>query len=133
MKVLELNPDVIMYYLRSARMLYFIVVLVIFAIFYFWYRGVLLNMAHYRGSVYSGFDFKAITQRFKNARIKNLTLIYFFLVVASLVIVFTFLTYSFIPIYIFRWDLVDILTQFLIGPPLIIFGVRMLGMLEQKH
>jgi len=132
MKVLELNPDVIMYYLRSARMFYFIFVLAIFALIYFWYMGVLLNMAHYHGSLHSGFDFKEIKQRFKNAGIKNLSMIYFFLAVASLILVLTFLTYSFVPVYIFKWDLVDILTQFLIGPLLIISGVRMLGLLDQK-
>ena len=132
MKVLELNPEVIMYYLRSARMLYFLAVIVIFAVIYFWYMGVLLNMAHYRGTVHSGFDFKGIKQRFKNSGIKNLSFIYFFLAVASLILVLTFLTYSFVPVYIFRWDLVDILTQFLIGPLLIISGVRMLGLLDQK-
>jgi hypothetical protein len=133
MKVLELNPDIIMYYLKSAKMLYFIVVLVLFAMIYFWYMGVLLNMAHHRGSVNSGFDLKGINKRIKNAGIKNLSLIYFFLVMASLILVFTFLTYSLVPVYIFKWDLVDILTQFLIGPLLIISGVRMLGLLDQKH
>lgn len=133
MKVLELNPDIIMYYLRSARMLYFIFVLLIFALIYFWYMGVLLNMAHYRGSIYSGFDLKDIKQRIKNVGIKNLSIIYLFLLIASLILVCTFLTYSFVPVYILKWDLVDILTQFFIGPLLIISGVRMLGMLDQKH
>ena len=65
MKVLELNPDVIMYYLHSARTFYFVAVLGMFAIIYFWYMGVLLNMAHYKGSIYSGFDLKGVKKRFK--------------------------------------------------------------------
>jgi hypothetical protein len=132
MKVLELNPDVIMYYLNSSRMLYFIIVFGMFAIIYFWYMGVLLNMAHFKGSIHSGFDFKGIKQRFKNSGIKNLSVVYILIGLASLILVCTFLTYSFVPVYIYKWDLVDILTQFLIGPLMIISGVRMLGLLDQK-
>lgn len=132
MKVLELNPDVIIYYLNSSRMLYFIIVFGMFAGIYFWYMGVLLNMAHFKGSIYSGFDINGIKQRFKNAGIKNLSVVYVLIGVASLILVCTFLTYSFVPVYIYKWDLVDILTQFLIGPLMIISGVRMLGLLDQK-
>ena len=132
MKVLELNPDVIMYYLHSTRTFYFVTVLGMFALIYFWYMGVLLNMAHYKGSINSGFDLKEVKQRFKNAGIKNLTALYIFIGAASLLLVCTFLTYSMVPVYIYKWDVVDILTQFIIGPLMIISGVRMLGLLDQK-
>jgi hypothetical protein len=133
LKILELNPNTILYYLNSSKVLYFTIAGISSAIIYLWYLGVLLNMAHFKGTIYSGFNITNIRLRLKNAGFKNILLVYFLIIFVATILVLTFSTEDIIPIYIYKWNILDIITQFFIAPFLIIFSFRMLGLLDQKY
>ena len=132
LKILEMDPNIILSYLQSSKMIYFAFALISSAFIYFWYMGVLLNMAHFNGTINSGFNVNKIRQRFQNAGIKNIFFVYSFIIFITLMLLFTFSTYDIVPIYIYKWNIIDIIMQFIIGPFLIISAFRMLGLLDQK-
>ena len=132
LEILEMNPNIILFYLASSKMIYFAIALISSAFIYFWYLGVLLNMAHFDGTINSGFEFNKIRIRLKNAGLKNLFFVYFCIILITIILVITFSTYDIIPIYIYKWNIIDIIVQFFIGPVIIISSFRMLGLLDQK-
>jgi len=132
LEILEMNPNIILFYLASSKMIYFAIALISSAFIYFWDLGVLLNMAHFDGTINSGFEFNKIRIRLKNAGLKNLFFVYFCIILITIILVITFSTYDIIPIYIYKWNIIDIIVQFFIGPVIIISSFRMLGLLDQK-
>jgi hypothetical protein len=132
LKIIEMNPNIILAYLESSKMIYFSLAIILSAFIYFWYMGVLLNMARYKGSISSGFNFKGISHRLSDAGIKNLILVYFFIIIVATILLVAFSsTIETIPLNIYVWNAGDILIQLFIAPYIIIFAFRMLGLLDQ--
>ncbi len=131
LKILEMNPNVILFYLESSKMFYFAFAIILSAFIYFWYLGVLLNMARYKGNIRSGFDIEGIRLRMSESGIKNLLIVYFFIIfVATILLVAFSTTIETIPLNIYQWNVGDILIQLLIAPYTIILAFRMLGLLD---
>jgi len=131
LQLLELNPNIISGYLQSSKTLYSALALILSALIYFWYLGVLINMGHNKGNIRSGFDLKGISLRLREAGIGNLLVVYFFIVfVATILLVAFFSTIETIPLNIYQFNVGDILIQLLIALYTIIFAFRMLGLLD---
>jgi hypothetical protein len=131
LQILELNPIVIFSILESSKMFYFSLALILSACIYFWYLGVLLNMAHNNGTIISGFKIKSVRFRLYKAGFKNLLFIYFFIVfIATILLVAFSSTIETIPMTIYQWNAGDILIQLLIAPYIIILAFRMLGLID---
>ena len=132
LQILELNPTVIFSILESSKMFYFSLALILSACIYFWYLGVLLNMARHDGSIISGFNIKSIRLRLYNVGFRNLTFIYIFIVfIATILLVAFSSTIETIPLTIYQWNAGDIIIQFLIAPYIIILAFRMLGLIDK--
>jgi hypothetical protein len=131
LQILELNPTVIFSILESSKVFYFTLALILSACIYFWYLGVLLNMARHNGSIVSGFNIKSIRQRLYKVGFRKLLFIYFFIVfIATILLVAFSSTIETIPLTIYQWNAGDVLIQLLIAPYIIILAFRMLGLID---
>lgn len=130
--------DMVYYYLIPSMtpaqfdaefVLYILLVLITAIIVYFIFLAALLNMAHHHGTIRSGLDIPSIYQRLKNVGVKKLLVVYILLATVTLLLgVELFYDIPFIPI-IYQFDVVDLLVQLFILPYLLIFTIRLLGLI----
>lgn len=131
LKLLELNSDVIFGYLQSSKVFYFAAALVLSLLTYFWYLGVLINMACHNGSIRSGFKMDEILRKIKMMGIGNLSIVYLVIIFVATILVIAFSSsIETIPLTIYKINLGDVLIQLLIAPYTIIFSFRLLELLQ---
>jgi hypothetical protein len=93
----------------------------------FFLQGVILNMAHHHGNIHSGFCWKKIIKRMRVIGFKNMILPY----IITWIVLGSF--YLFFVEQIKYIPIVGIyLSQMIITPYLIIFTMRVLGLVDRK-
>lgn len=131
LKLLELNPDVIFRYLQSSKIIYFAIAFVLSFLTYFWYLGVLINMACHSGSIHSGFKIEEIKNRMVKIGLGNLTVVYFVIIFIATILAVAFSSsIETLPLTVYKINMGDVLIQFLVAPYTIIFSFRFLGLLQ---
>lgn len=103
----------------------FLILIILLGITYILFPAVMLNMAHNHGTVRSGLDFRAILRKIRYLGFKDLVVVYtgMFMVLGIVKLVLTD-NLSTLPL------VGDLISQLLIAPFVLLFTMRMLGLMD---
>ena len=99
---------------------------------YFIFLGALLNMAHH-GTIRSGLDIRTVYKRLTKVGVKNLLVIYILLGSLTLLLGVDFFSNMDILPSIYDWNVLDLILQILVIPYLLIFTIRLLGLMDRSQ